>query len=129
MLCGPVAGISTGREQTRVPTSSARVVPGPCSTISAQNSWPMMTSRAEVHDARVAGPARGLDELIGELQRVQVGAADPAGQRADEHLARARLGRRDVGDHELAVAHDGGAHRLHHLRSWASSSMSALRPR
>ena len=45
MLCGPVAGISTGREQTRVPIDNARVVPGPCSTISAQNSWPMMTSR------------------------------------------------------------------------------------
>jgi len=38
MLCGPVARISTGREQTRVPVASARVVPGPWSTISAQNS-------------------------------------------------------------------------------------------
>ena len=84
---------------------------------------------AQVHDERVAGPARGRDELLGELQRVQVGAADAAGQRADEHLARAGLGRRDVGDHQLAVAHDGRAHRLHHLGSWASSSMSALRPR
>jgi hypothetical protein len=45
MLCGPVAGISTGREQTRVPVLNARVVCGPCATISAQNSWPMMTSR------------------------------------------------------------------------------------
>ena len=41
MLCGPVERTSTGREHTRVPTVSARVVSGPCSTISAQNSWPM----------------------------------------------------------------------------------------
>ena len=46
MLCGPVARISSGREHTRLPALSARVVAGPCSTISAQNSWPMMTSRA-----------------------------------------------------------------------------------
>src|SRR5215813_5067003 len=45
MLCGPGGGISTGREQTRVPTLKARVVCGPWSTTSALNSWPMMTSR------------------------------------------------------------------------------------
>src|SRR6266545_7843249 len=46
MLCGPAARMSTGREHTRVPTLSAPVVSGPCSTISAQNSWPMITSRS-----------------------------------------------------------------------------------
>src|SRR5215510_4765879 len=45
MLCGPVGRMSVGREHTRVPTGSARVVWGPWSTISAQNSWPMTTSR------------------------------------------------------------------------------------
>src|SRR5438552_7704716 len=35
----------TGREHTRAPTGSVRAVPGPCSTISAQNSWPITTSR------------------------------------------------------------------------------------
>ena len=38
MLWGPVARTSAGREHTRVPTCSARVVAGPWSTISAQNS-------------------------------------------------------------------------------------------
>src|SRR5437879_6807913 len=37
--------MSTGREHTRAPTGSVRAVPGPCSTISAQNSWPITTSR------------------------------------------------------------------------------------
>ena len=83
----------------------------------------------QVHDAGVARPPRGRDELVGKPQRVQVGAADPAGQRANQHLAGARLGRRDVGDHELAVAHDGRPHGLHHVPSSASSAMSALRPR
>src|SRR5215468_7005238 len=45
MLWGPVARTSVGREHTRAPALSARVVAGPWSTISAQNSWPMTTSR------------------------------------------------------------------------------------
>src|SRR5262245_42917788 len=45
MLCGPAGRMSMGREHTRVPAGSARVVWGPCSTISAQNSCPMTTSR------------------------------------------------------------------------------------
>src|SRR3984957_4891658 len=35
-----------GTEQTRVPTGRARLVSGPCSTISAQNSWPKTQSAA-----------------------------------------------------------------------------------
>src|SRR5437763_14753553 len=46
MVCGPVSRSSTGREHTRVPGLSTRVVRGPCSTTSAQNSWPITTSRA-----------------------------------------------------------------------------------
>src|SRR5262249_5212321 len=46
MLWGPVGRMSVGREHTRVPTGNRRVVSGPCSTISAQNSWPMTTSRS-----------------------------------------------------------------------------------
>jgi hypothetical protein len=65
---------------------------------------------AEVHHAHVAGPPGRLDEPVGVLQRVQVGAADPARQRAHQHLARARRRRRHVGDDEPALAHDGGAH-------------------
>src|SRR6266851_3083823 len=79
---------------------------------------------AQVHDARVAGPPRGRHELIGELERVQVRAADPAGQRADEHLARPRLGHRDIRHDQLAVPHDGGAHRRDHF--WPSASIISL---
>jgi hypothetical protein len=47
---------------------------------------------------------------LGVLQRVQVRAADPARQCPDEHLAGLRLRHRDIGHHERAVTHDGGAH-------------------
>src|SRR5215831_10036409 len=57
MLCGPVERTRVGREHTRVPALSARVVSGPCSTISAQNSWPMTTSR-------LRSIARGLPERL-----------------------------------------------------------------
>jgi hypothetical protein len=64
----------------------------------------------EIHDAGVAGAAPGLDEPLGVAEGVKVRAADAAGEGADEHLARPRLGRGDVGDHELPVPHDDGAH-------------------
>ena len=52
----------------------------------------------------------GLDEPLGVAEGVKIRAADAARQGADEHLARPRLGRGDVGDHELPVPHDDGAH-------------------
>src|SRR5437763_1384314 len=39
---------------------------------------------SQVHHARVAGAPRGLDELVGVLQRVEVGAADAAGEGAHQ---------------------------------------------
>src|SRR4030095_11017223 len=56
MLCGPSARMSMGSEHTRVPTLSAPVVFGPCSTISAQNSWPLITARPRSITRRL--PAR-----------------------------------------------------------------------
>ena len=44
-MSGPLARIKPGLEQTRVPTGSVLLVAGPWSTISAQNSWPITTSR------------------------------------------------------------------------------------
>jgi hypothetical protein len=46
------------------------------------------------------------------LQRVQVRAADPAGEALDEHLTGTRLGDGHVGDDQLPVADDGGPHYL-----------------
>ena len=51
--------------------------PGPCSTISAQNSSPHHDVTGEIHDEGVADPARGLDELLGVLEGVQVGPQIP----------------------------------------------------
>ena len=44
------------------------------------------------------------------LARVQVGAADAAGQRLDQHHARARLGLRQLIDDDFPVAENGSAH-------------------
>ena len=43
-------------------------------------------------------------------ERVQVGAADAAGERLHQHLAGAGLGIRERVDDDLSVSHDGGAH-------------------
>ncbi len=45
------------------------------------------------------------------VERVQVGAADAAGERLDQHLAGAGLGIGNRVDDELLASHDGGAHR------------------
>src|SRR5271165_6507414 len=45
MPCTVVPAIVIGIEQTSVPGFSRFSVPGPCSTISQQNSWPNTTSR------------------------------------------------------------------------------------
>jgi len=63
----------------------------------------------EVHGA-AAGTPGGFDELVRVPERVQVGTADPARQRAHEHLAGSRLRHRDVGHHQRSIAHDGRAH-------------------
>ena len=84
--------------------------PGPCSDDLRAELVAHHHVAGEVHHEGVAGAARGLDELLGVLERVQVGAADPAGKDADQDLAGPGLGNRDVGDHELAISHDGGAH-------------------
>ena len=80
-----------GTEQTRVPTGSVPAVSGPCSTISAQNSWPNTQSAAGSsagHADRVHQPGE-----VGEVgQGVQVGPADAGGERADDDVARGRHG-------------------------------------
>ena len=51
-----------------------------------------------------------FDHAVRVLARVQVGAADAAGQRLDQHHARARLGFRHLIDDDLAVSENGSAH-------------------
>lgn len=67
-----------------------------------------VTGEVHVEDAR-AGFGGG-DELGRELEGVEVGSADAAGERFDEHLTGPGLGIGDLVDEELSVAHD---HCLH----------------
>ncbi len=66
----------------------------------------------EVHRLAAGKMSCKFDHAMGVLAGVQVGAADAAGQRLDQHLARRRrrLGQRV--DDDLAVPEDGSAHRL-----------------
>ena len=64
----------------------------------------------EIHDERAARAPRPFDQFLGMLERVQVGAADSAGERLDQRLAGARRGRCDIVDHEFLVTHHGCAH-------------------
>src|SRR5262249_27940247 len=64
----------------------------------------------EIHHERPARPSRAVDELLGVLQRVKIGAANPAGERLDEYLSRAWLRNGEVRDHELLLSHDTGTH-------------------
>ena len=59
-----------------------------------------------------AGKVLGqLDHAVRMLARMQVGAADAAGQRLDQHLPGARFGLRQRVDDDLAVPENGSAHR------------------
>jgi hypothetical protein len=51
-----------------------------------------------------------LDHAVRVLARVQVGAADAAGQRLHQHHARTRLGFRHLIDDDLAVSENGSTH-------------------
>ena len=64
------------------------------------------------HGRRVAG-------RVGARRRVEVGVADAAGDEADEHLARARLG-------ELDLLHD---ERLAELLEYRGADLHARKPR
>ena len=59
---------------------------------------------------RRAHLARDRDQLVGVVQRVQIGAADPARLDRDQHVARAEHGIGDVLDDENTTTGDGGTH-------------------
>ena len=71
----------------------------------------------EVHRLAAGKMPGQFDHAVGVLARVQVGAADAAGQRLDQHLPRARLRLGHRIDDDLAVPENGCAHRRPPWRS------------
>ncbi len=67
-------------------------------------------------DVHAHAARRVVDELLGVLQRVQVGAADSARERFDEYFSGARNGIRHIVGDDFQIAHDGGTHRLISVR-------------
>jgi hypothetical protein len=59
---------------------------------------------------RASGAAREVDHVLHVVQRVQVGPADAAGQRPDQHLAVRRLQLGDLVADQLPVAPHYGSH-------------------
>ena len=98
-----------GTEQTRVPTGRVPAVSGPCSTISAQNSWPN-TQSAAGSSAGTPDRAHEPGEVREVGQRVQVGAADAGGQRAHHDVARRRNGFGHIAHHQLSTPGHRGPH-------------------
>ena len=71
------------------------------------------TERHDLADDLVAGnDGRAVRRQLA-LQDVQVGAADAAGQHPQEHLARTRLGHRELDEPERRLRHGGGRRQLH----------------
>jgi hypothetical protein len=79
----------------------------------------------QVHREHAARAPGGGHELLGVLEGVEVGAADAAGERLDQHLARARLGGGQVGHHEAPAPHHGGTHGAHPTRVGVRSMLPA----
>ena len=65
----------------------------------------------KVHRLAAGEMLRQFDHAVRVLARVQVGAADAAGQRLDQHLPGRRLRLRQRIDDDLAVPENGSAHR------------------
>ena len=67
---------------------------------------------AQVHPERAAARALDrIDHLVGELQRMQIGAADSACEGFDQHFAGSESRDRHFIDDEFFVSHYRGAHR------------------
>jgi len=71
---------------------------------------------------------RHFDHAVGVLARVQVGAADAAGQRLHQHLPRARLRLGQRIDDDLAVPENGSAHWRPPQYVVVRSHITAVRP-
>lgn len=69
----------------------------------------------EVHRLAAGKEFRQLHHAVGMLARVQIGTADAAGERFDQHLPGARLRLRQGVDDDLAVPEDGCAHDSSHV--------------
>jgi hypothetical protein len=64
----------------------------------------------KVHRLAAGEKPAHLDHAVGVLARVQVGAADAAGERLDQHLSRARLRLGQRVDDDLAVPENSCSH-------------------
>src|SRR5207247_2134752 len=85
--------------------ASDRRVSGPYPTSSAQNSWPMTTSRSR--SMTKAFPAR-REVSTKRSACLRACRSEPPGPH--EHLAGPGRGLGDIGDGKLLVSHDHGAH-------------------
>ena len=65
---------------------------------------------ARVEADRCTHLACDRDELVGVVQRVEVGAADPAGLDRHQHVARTEYGVGNLLDHEDTTTGDGSTH-------------------
>jgi hypothetical protein len=64
----------------------------------------------QVHDERTTGAPRPLNQFLGMLERVQIGAADSTGQGFDKYFAGTGHGRGDISDDDLLATHHGSTH-------------------
>ena len=73
------------------------------SSTSQQNSWPITTGRAGVHEAAKAGAVEQIAQVAGVFLGMQIAAANAADQRAAQHLPGLgpRLG--DIRQREIAA--------------------------
>ena len=109
MLFGPSGVSSAGSEQTRVPAFSLRSRAGAVIEHLAAEFVAEHDIAGEVHRLAAGEMPCHFDHAMGVLARVQVGAADAAGQRLDQHLSRGRLRLGHGVDDDLAVPENGCA--------------------
>ena len=111
MPCGPSGVSSAGSEQTLVPGFSLRagartVVQHLAAELVAEHDV-----AGKIHRLAAGKMFCQFDHAVGMLARVQIGAADAAGQRLDQHLPCARLRLGHGVDDDLAVPENRSAHR------------------
>jgi hypothetical protein len=65
-----------------------------------------------IHHEWTTRAACALDQFLAELEGMEIGAADSAFERLDQHFARTGRGNRNLVDYQFLVPHNGGAHAI-----------------
>ncbi len=79
----------------------------------------------EIHHERAAGALGALDQLVGKLERMQIGAADTARQSLNDNVAGTGLWLRHRVDDEFLIPHDRCAHCMSSVNATRRSSSVA----